>query len=286
MSVEKSASTAIEKATNEITKALETCSVEHIKALPTMQKAIMLAQGVQAMRAALTDEVVNRLFMPLQGTRLGFRTDKDTGDGYPITVVRECLIEAMIRGFQPVGNEFNIIAGNAYFTKEGFERKLSELEGLTDLAFHPGVPVLKDGGALVPYRVTYCYNGVAGEVKRDLVQAEDKSVSDQRIPVKVNNGMGADGIMGKAKRKLMAQLYDKLTGSKMSTPEGDVVDTVGETVSEEATASTPPDQQKPATDQKIDELVDKHKKQGAEKKTGDNAKAPAGQQTMREMGED
>lgn len=281
-STDKTPSTAIEKATTEITKALESCAVDKIQALPEMQKAAVLAMGMEAMRAALTQQIIEKLFVPLRGTRLGFRTDRDQTDKppYGIDVLRECLIDAMIRGFQPVGNEFNIIAGNAYFTKEGFERKLRELEGLTDLAFNPGVPQMKDGGALVPYRVTYNYKGARGEIVRDLVKNADGSVTDMRIPVRSNSGMGVDAILGKAKRKIMGQLWDRLTGSKISTPDGDVLDVQGEAVSDEATATTPPDQQKPATEQKADELADKHKKQQPPADAKKNGAKAAGQGSL------
>jgi len=270
--------TAIEKATSDITKALETCSFDMVQQMPMMQRAMVVASGIQAMRAALTDDVMKKLFMPLQGSRLGFRTDKDRDGGYPIDVVRDALIEAMIRGFQPVGNEFNIIATSCYITKEGLDRKVAEFPGITDLAFQPGVPNMSQngGGALVPYHVTYRLNGVRCEIRRDLIKNADGSVSDQRIPVRVNGGMGADAILGKAKRKILAQLYDRLTGSKISTPDGDVLDTVGESVAEE---TKPPNEQKAGTDAQVDELVEKHKKQAAEAKKNGKAteSAAAGQ---------
>jgi hypothetical protein len=49
------------------------------------------------------------------------------------------------------------------------------------------------------------------------------------IPVKVNNGMGTDAVIGKASRKARHWLFCTLTGSEM--PEGDVTDVDFKTVS-------------------------------------------------------
>ncbi len=258
-------STAIEKTTQSaienINRALADCSIEQVRQLPAMEQAIVLANGMRALRLALTDEIIDKLLMPLQGSALGFRTDKDSGGGYPIQVVRDCAIEAMIRGFQPVGNEFNIIAGRAYFTKEGFSRKVSEFPGLTDLEFEIGVPHnAGDKGALVPYRASWKLNGKSDQIVRDLVKREDGSTTDQRIPIRVNAGMGADAILGKARRKILAQVYEKISGVKFAPTDGDAIDTTGENVpSEEPTKPAAP-----ANEQAVKDLVSKHaKKNGA-----------------------
>ncbi|MFK5282891.1 hypothetical protein ACI3PL_25325, partial [Lacticaseibacillus paracasei] len=69
--------------------------------------------------------------MALQGNRLGFKTDKDKSGGYPESVVKNCLIEAVLLGIQPTGNQFNIIAGNMYPTKEGCGYLLNNFKGLS-----------------------------------------------------------------------------------------------------------------------------------------------------------
>ncbi len=266
-------STAIEKTTAgaiaTINNALKDCSIDQVRELPAMEQAIVLANGMRALRAALTDEIVGKLLMPLQGSSLGFRTDKDAGQGYSIEVVRDCAIEAMIRGFQPVGNEFNIIASRAYFTKEGFTRKVSEFPGLTDLEFEIGVPhIAGDKGALVPYTARWKLNGKPDQIVRDLLKREDGSVSDQRIPIRVNSGMGADAILGKARRKILAQIYEKVSGAKFAPTDGDAIDTTGENVPE---VSGEP--QKSANEKAAEELAAKHRAKVAEARK--NGKAPA-----------
>lgn len=235
----QSPNVAIEKVTDEITKAIDECSMLQVQGLPAIKQAIVLAQGIKTLRAALTDDVVDRLIMPLQGTSLGFRTDKDNGGGYPIAVVRDCAIEALMRGFQIVGNELNIISGRPYYTKEAFERRVPEYPGVSELQLFPGVPQMKDGGALVPYRASWKLQGVPMEIVRDMVKREDGTFTDERVPVRVNSGMGADAILGKAKRKILAQVFDRITGARFSEMDGEAIDTTGETVRERPTASAP-----------------------------------------------
>ena len=258
----------IESAIAQITDSIASCSIEKIAGLGELQQALSLANGMKALRAALTKEVVEDLLMPLQGTALGFRTDKDKDGGYPWVIVRDCMIEAFVRGYSPVGNETNIIAERFYATKEGLDRKLREFPGLTDLEYKPGVPHLPhDKGALVPYTVRYRFNGVKGEIVCDLVRdPKDPKVilGDQRIPVRVNGGMGADAILGKARRKIMAKLLDRLLGGKITTPDGDIGEAADVlTTAEPAPAA--PSGEKPKTAQEIamEEVLAKAKANGA-----------------------
>jgi hypothetical protein len=256
------------QATDQIEFALTRCSLEEIKAIPQMKRAIALATGMKAIRAALTTEVVKELFMPLQGSALGFRTDKDKDGGYDIATVTDCLIEALIRGFSPVGNEFNIIARRAYFTKEGLERKVAEWPGISGFESAPGVPFMTPAGnALVAYRGRWLLNGelmvlncdrypvelqdADGQAMRD---ADGKVLTrdvDERIPVIVNSGMGPDAILGKARRKYLNRVLLKLGGQLFAVPDGDaseVIETTGSTVDP-----------KEATKARVDKLVDERR---------------------------
>ena len=95
---------------------------------------------VKMMRDALTDQVVKQVFEPLMNTKIGFRTDKDPNrprkkkDGtfetpkpYSTEVVRDCIIDAVINGLMPTGNQFNIISGTMYPTKEGYAALLKKI---------------------------------------------------------------------------------------------------------------------------------------------------------------
>jgi hypothetical protein len=227
----------LENASAAIEEALKKCNTMALKELPALKQAIVLAQGMNLLRSSLTDDVMRSVFMPLQGSTLGFVTDKDQTGGYPLEVVRDVLSEGMIRGLYPVNNEINIIAGRCYGAKNGFARLLREFPGLTDLRVTPGVPHnAAEKGALVPMHATWMLNGKPMDMVRDVSKDPDGCIHDTRIPVRVNSGMGPDAIVGKALRKMYKAIYDMLTGSTLTLEDGEVgesIPAVGVTVNPE-----------------------------------------------------
>jgi hypothetical protein len=210
-----------EKICTELEAVVSSCNLTALEALGAIRKGFRMAEGVGRMKK-LIDQEVMRSIMPLQNTSLGFRTDKP--DGYDERIVRDCFIEASLRGLHPVGNEWNIISGRCYVTKEGFTRLLRELPGLTDLRLSFGVPKgAGDRGATVPAKATWKYHGKADSLERE-------------IPIRVNGGMGADAILGKAERKLRAAVYSQITGTTMSDGEADGSDAIDITPKKSAAA--------------------------------------------------
>ena len=69
------------------------------------KKAFIIAECVQQLRDLLTPTVMKSL-MKLQNTTLGFMTDNPAG--YKEDVVRDCIIEGIMNGVMPVGNQLNI----------------------------------------------------------------------------------------------------------------------------------------------------------------------------------
>ena len=195
-----------------------------------IRQELMIAEAMEEMRQLLTEDILKSV-MALQNSPVGFLTDKDSG--YPQAVVRDVLIEATIRGFRMVNNEINIIAGRLYVTKEGLERKLAEYPGLSDLKFREGVPHTKHDGALVEYHATWRLGNIPDEI-----HCEEKDGSDTRIAVRVNKGMGVDAILGKARRKMLARIYSRLTGSEpYADPEdSETTETVKGALSEQSPA--------------------------------------------------
>lgn len=171
-----------------------------------MERTIAVASAVAEISNLLTPSVLTPV-MALQGRGIGFKTDKDTSGGYPIEVVRDCLIEAAMSGVFPCNNEFNIIAGRAYVTKEGMRRKLSQVKGLS-YTLTPDVPrASQDGrGAVCKMLIEWSYQGKDNKKEID-------------IPCRMSTGMGADAIVGKATRKALAWLYQTITGQ--SVPDGE-----------------------------------------------------------------
>lgn len=180
------------------------------EALQGFEKAYHIANAISDLKQILTPEYMKPI-MALQGNKLGFKTDKDTTGGYPEEVVKNCLIEAVLTGFEPWGNQFNIIAGNMYGTKEGFGAVLNKTTGLRwDIT--PGLPRInaaKDGAAVM-MKITWTYRG------------EPEQVKEIDFAVKMNQYAGVDAAIGKATRKARAWLFNKINGTEVG--EGDVQD--------------------------------------------------------------
>lgn len=170
---------------------------------------LAVSTAMNELRAMLTEDVMKPI-MDCQGLPTGFRTDKDSSGGYKLEIVREVVIEAALKGFQMVGNQTNIIGGRFYATKEGFEaffKKLSAQKKFSDLRTGFSVPKITSEGAVVTCFASWTFNGIQDELK------------NVEIPIRVNAGMGPDAILGKARRKLLAQIYTRITGSEIT--EGD-----------------------------------------------------------------
>lgn len=204
----------------ELETVVEECSLAVLESQGKFERAFTLADGIRRLKAMITDAMMKNI-MELQGTALGFKTDKDGKGGYPVSVVRDCLIEACLRGFNPVGNEFNIIASRFYGTKEGYTRLVKDFPGLANLKTTYRIAEMKDQGAVVECSATWRVNGD----EQALIASPGNANGAREIPIRVNQFMGADAVLGKATRKLHAAIYAQLTGSRLEAlPEGDVTE--------------------------------------------------------------
>lgn len=175
--------------------------------------AMSISRGIDALRTALDKPLIRDSVMALQGNGLGFRTDQDNKGGYEWPIVREAVIEGLIRGVNPTGNKMNIIAGRFYCTKEGMGYLVDKV-GITNLRPDFQVPTVNQGQAIVKAAATWRF------------EDQDRAWGGD-IPVRVNAGMGPDAILGKARRKLLAIIYSLMTDTTLeSVPEGEVDDTV------------------------------------------------------------
>lgn len=210
--------------TSTVLKTLNGTVKEFLSAsqLDGFEKAWIIAEAAGQLKLALTDEYMKPI-MDLQNNRLGFRTDRPTGYDQP--TVKNCLIEAVLTGVQPFGNQFNIIAGSCYITKEGFKYLLDNFPGL-DYETIPDLPRINQdkSGAAVKMKVVWTLKG-------NLQQAREMDLA-----IRMNNGMGVDAVIGKATRKARKWLYEKLTG--MEIGDGDVTDIDSSVVSSKVNIPT------------------------------------------------
>lgn len=213
----------------DLVPAEQRAAMEKVKAVATeyglaatektdeFERGLMLAAGMEKLRALLTSQVMKPI-MALQGSTLGFRTDKDAAAGYPENVVRDVVCEALLRGFRPVGNEFNIIAGRFYAAKDGCRRRVLEWPGLTKFVMDVSYPSDKPGTAYVEAVASWELEGKPDELVR---------CGKSAIPIRRNAGMGDDAILGKAERKMYAAVLNRLSSFVIpdGEVEGDVIDT-------------------------------------------------------------
>lgn len=189
-----------------IERVAEEANVAVLDQMPKFSRGIALARAMNELRKLCDEEIMTNV-MHLAESPLGFRTDRDGKNApYPVTVVRDAVIECLLRGGSICGNEMNIISGKCYLTKEFYERKVREL--VEELRIVEHVPQSDSRGALVPMEATWLYRG-----QRDGIKCMKTDVGDSRIAVRVNAGMGVDAILGKAYRKLYARIYRRVTGS-------------------------------------------------------------------------
>lgn len=191
---------------------------------------------IALLREAMTDEVMDKVFMPLMNTKIGFLTDRNgrarSGGRAPLPlytrdIVRDCIIDAVTIGLLPTGNQFNIIAERMYPTKEGYTSLLRKLgvKYFIDTSYDKGQT---QNFAEIPCKINYEYNG-------------EKNGFSIIATVKKDDNSSHDQLRGKAERKAKKALYEYITGcdfgdadEQSSVP---IVDAVAEEIKEEANAA-------------------------------------------------
>ena len=176
--------------------------------LSGFSKAVKLADGITQLRELLDKDYMESI-MKLQGSRIGYRTDKDKTGGYDMATVKDALIEAVLIGLSPVGNMFNIIASSCYITKEGAEHLLKQQGVSHVLRFGPVSIDQKNKVAKLDVEIEYTYEG-------------KKHKETVPVSVKWNQYMSEDAIFGKATRKARVWLYNKINNTYLT--DGDVSD--------------------------------------------------------------
>lgn len=180
--------------------------------------AFAMANAITTIRGALTPEIMQPI-LSLAGSKLGFRTDRDKPSKgqmpqpYPLETVKDCLIDAVLLGLNPTGNQFNIIASNMYVTKEGFTFLLKKVKGLKYSIVYPNVNFSNDKQtAVVVCNITYRV-GEEKEVKQTL-----------EFTVKAGNYATSDSCIGKAERKAKCWLYNHIEGTDLTDGDAQDVD--------------------------------------------------------------
>jgi hypothetical protein len=185
-----------------------------------IEKALVVARAMEIIDSCLTAEIMNPI-MRLQGSKLGFKTDKDIvrnpqtsqyerGTGYPLEVVKNCFVEMSLIGLQPVFNQWNIIGGNSYVTKEGADTLLKN------------IPYLQEH-LIIHEEVNQSVDKKTASVKSKIQWVIDGEQHTQIItfPVKSDAYTTHDALIGKADRKSKIWLFNKIKGTCISDGDAD-----------------------------------------------------------------
>lgn len=161
---------------------------------------------IALLREALTDEVMNKVFIPLMNTKVGFLTDRngrpnsrgEVKPTYNVAIVRDAIIDAVSIGLLPTGNQFNIISERMYPTKEGYTALLRKLgvKYFIDVSYDKSQT---QGFAEIPCKISYEHNG-------------EKNAFSVVATVKKDSYSSADQLRGKAERRAKKALYEYITG--------------------------------------------------------------------------
>jgi len=184
-----------------------------------LMAALDAAASIEALRQMFERPEIRQRILALQDTKLGFRTDRPPGTKnkktnepvppYPWPTVRDCALEAVLRGVQLVGNQFNIISYSCYITQEGFDFKIKKEPEISEFKHTLGIPSSKQGGVIIVCEAEW-FKGGKAKTRRD------------EIPVKSDDYSGADQLLGKAKRKFLKRCYEQMSGK--SLPDGEAGD--------------------------------------------------------------
>jgi len=105
-------------------------------------RPLVVAQALHELRGAIGPDVL-AVVRSMENTPLGFRTDRPPGGKqmpYPDEVLRDCVIQGMLDGLGFSHNQWNIIGGQYYVTKNGWRKKLSDA-GCTGIVVQVEAPL-------------------------------------------------------------------------------------------------------------------------------------------------
>lgn len=207
-------------------------SAEGLQTINNFGAAFQAVSVVSLLRQALTDEVMDAVFMPLMNTKIGFLTDHNgkarSGGRPPLPpysreIVRDAIIDAVTIGLLPTGNQFNIIAERMYPTKEGYTALLRRLgvKYFIDVSYDQSKT---EGFAEIPCKITYSYGG-------------EKNSFSITATVKKDSYSSADQLRGKAERRAKKALYEYITGCDFGDADEDSsrpIDVTAEEIESEA----------------------------------------------------
>ena len=161
-----------------------------------LKRTMFIAQGIRELKKIINEPAME-LIMELKNSNLGFKTDEASRKKpYTIGEIRNCVIEALMRGLSIDNNEFNIISGNQYTTKNGFTSLLNKLKGFEDFQFDTGIP-----------KMNHEVKQWTTHIKASWTMHGKAQHLETEIALQCHSSTSIDALVGKAECKLKYRVY-------------------------------------------------------------------------------
>lgn len=172
----------------------------------TMVSAIALLE----VRQALLKSAMLRILRALEGSPIGFRTDKRR---YSDATLVDACTEAILRGLPLLGNHFNILVERFYCTKEGFGYLVSKLAKFS-MSFEVDKISTshREAGGHVKVKVSGIY---ARRTLNGETADKEKLTTTYNVRMTKKNPVAEENAEGKARRKWLRDVYAILTGIEL-----------------------------------------------------------------------
>lgn len=192
------------------------------------EKSLLYGHYLVEIKKQISGKVLE-IVKDLMNTGLGFKTDRNPNDPqcrikeiYSDEIIKNCVTQAIMHGLRIHGNEFNILGGNFYATKEGLERIVNRNPDL-----EKKIAIKSRGFKKSPetdiWALSYEY-----EFKlKDRQEIKD----DTTVYVRGKQGnyeITLDAVLGKARRKVLKTIYNQMTQGFFLLEDADDVDDIPE----------------------------------------------------------
>ena len=218
-----------------------------------MTRAVHTARAMQIARKYVEQNV--RYLVDLQGSELGFLTDKKDGEKYTAAELVDPLTSALVLGVPLVGGCAMVLAKRLYITSPGWEHRFRETEDMSwpeirigeiehiDEPRYVDLPkekqyvhrgqLVKDRSVPGTARVECWARVVYGKIEHQVTFFDRRSTEggmDERLIIKVNRGMTDDAVIGKARARLYKALWRQAMGVGLDAPDDEGPEDDGRTV--------------------------------------------------------
>ena len=183
-----------------------------------LEDCIKQAALINAVTRWITQPEIQKMVLTLMDSPMGFITDRrQKTDKYPPTVVIACITQGMMAGARITGNEINIIAENAYLTKQFYSRKIDEFDNgiFKVVAKNMELSEFEISGNMVSTEACVKYTIRALKPMDGMKEGQSKELDFMRhiqMRIKSEKYDTPDGWEGKAERKIYKKLYTYLSG--------------------------------------------------------------------------